>query len=145
MSSGTGFLVSADGAILTAFHIVDGAKSMKAVDVDGRILAAKVVAAQPDIDMALLEVGLAPGRYRLRVGLGRPARGYPTDPQNLSVEGTPVVVDHITTDAAPMYVYEGELEVLDGRLSLGFGGRAALTGAFAYTFLSFVSAEPVDP
>ena len=47
MSSGTGFLVSADGAILTAFHIVDGAKSMKAVDVDGRILAAKVVAAQP--------------------------------------------------------------------------------------------------
>lgn len=63
MSSGTGFLVSADGAILTAFHIVDGAKSMKAVDVDGRILAAKVVAAQPDIDMALLEVGLASEVY----------------------------------------------------------------------------------
>jgi hypothetical protein len=92
---------------------------------------------------ALFELGLAPGRYRVRAGLGRPARGYPGDPHNLSLEGAPVVVDHITTDAAPTFIYEGEVEVLDGRLSVGFGGRSAVTGEFAYTFLAFVSAEGV--
>jgi hypothetical protein len=92
---------------------------------------------------ALFELGLAPGRYHVRVGLGRPARGYPGDPHNLSLEGAPVVVDHITTDAAPTFIYDGEVEVLDGRLSVAFGGRSAVTGEFAYTFLAFVSAEGV--
>lgn len=92
---------------------------------------------------ALFELGLAPGRYRVRVGLGRPARGYPDDPHNLSLEGRPVVVDRVTTDAAPTFIYEGDVDVFDGRLSVGFGGRSAATGEFAYTFIAFVSAEPL--
>jgi hypothetical protein len=94
---------------------------------------------------ALFELGLAPGHYRVRIGLGRPARGYPNDPHNVTLEGVPVVVDHLTTDAAPTFVYEGDVEVLDGRLSVGFGGRSARTGEFAYTFLSFLSADPLEP
>ena len=62
-STGTGFLVSADGAILTAFHVIDGATSIKAIDADGKIFTARIVAVQPDLDMALLEVGLASGEY----------------------------------------------------------------------------------
>lgn len=91
---------------------------------------------------ALFELALAPGRWHVRVGLGRPAHGYPNDPHNLTVEGVAVVVDRVTTDAEPTFVWEGDVEVQDGRLSVGFGGRSALTGDYAFTFLAFVSAEP---
>ena len=60
-STGTGSLVSADGAILTTFHVIDGATSIKAIDADGKILSARIIAVQPDLNIALLEVGLASG------------------------------------------------------------------------------------
>lgn len=92
----------------------------------------------------LFELALAPGRWRVRVGLGRPAHGYPGDPHNLSLEGSPAVVDAITTDDRPTLTHEQIVEVADGRLSVTFGGRSALTGEFAYTFLAWLSAEPAE-
>ena len=94
---------------------------------------------------ARFDLVVPPGRYRVRVGLGRPARGYPNDPQNLRIEGMPAVVDHVTTDDAPVLEYVGEHSVQDGKLSLDFGGRSARTGDFAFTFLAYVDVEPLPP
>ena len=93
---------------------------------------------------ARFDLVVAQGRYRVRVGLGRPARGSPNDPQNLLIEGVPTVVDHITTDEAPVFEYQGEHTVQDGKLSLDFGGRSARTGDFAFTFLAYLDVEPLD-
>ncbi|MCA9690580.1 MAG: hypothetical protein R3A51_08940 [Nannocystaceae bacterium] len=92
----------------------------------------------------LFEFALASGRYRVTVGVGRPGKGYPGDPHNVTVEGSPLYVDAITTDAAPTLAESIEVDVQDGRLSLEVGGRSELTGDWAYTFLAFVTIEPIE-
>jgi hypothetical protein len=92
----------------------------------------------------LFEFSLAPGRYAVTVGVGRPAKGYPGDPHNLKVEGVTVVDDELTSDEAPTIVRTVEVELVDGRLSLEVGGRSVMTGDYAYTFLAFVEIEPVE-
>ena len=56
-SSGTGFFVSTDGLLLTANHMVDEAKVIKVTLSDGSIAEAKVEAADPPNDLALLSIG----------------------------------------------------------------------------------------
>jgi len=56
-SSGTGFFVSTDGLLLTANHMVDEAKVIKVTLSDGSIAEAKVEAADPANDLALLSIG----------------------------------------------------------------------------------------
>jgi serine protease Do len=53
---GTGFIVSADGQIVTNNHVVAGADTVKVKLADGRTLDAKVVGADPSTDIALLRV-----------------------------------------------------------------------------------------
>jgi hypothetical protein len=92
----------------------------------------------------LFEFDLAPGRYEVTVGVGRPARGYPNDPYNVTIEGTPVVDDEPTSDEAPTIVRTVTLDITDGGLSMVVGGRSESTGEYAYTFLAFLTIEPVD-
>jgi len=54
--SGSGFIVTADGHILTSWHVVAGAGSLTAVLADGTQLAATVVATDEAHDVALLDV-----------------------------------------------------------------------------------------
>lgn len=64
--TGTGVVVSGDGLVLTAFHVIKDAAVIKAtfrsVDADGyvtlttRVVAAQVVAVAPDKDVALLQL-----------------------------------------------------------------------------------------
>ncbi len=61
--SGSGFVVSADGLILTNNHVINGATAINVVFDSGRQLAAKVVATDPQLDLALVRVaatGLTP-------------------------------------------------------------------------------------
>jgi len=60
-SSGTGVIVNADGLILTALHVVDGAGSIEVTFADGTRSAATVVAAAPAIDIAMLAASTLPG------------------------------------------------------------------------------------
>jgi putative serine protease PepD len=61
--SGSGFVVSSDGLILTNNHVVNGATTIEVCFEDGRQLAGTVVATDPQHDLALVRVaatGLTP-------------------------------------------------------------------------------------
>ncbi len=90
----------------------------------------------------LFEFSLAPGRYKVTVGVGRPGRGYANDPQNLSIEGQRVIDDEPTSDAAPRLERSITLDITDGSLSMLVGGRSAKTGDYSYTFLAYLAIEP---
>jgi len=55
-ASGSGFVLSPDGYIVTNNHVVEDATEIKAKLADGRELAAKVVGRDPKTDVALLKV-----------------------------------------------------------------------------------------
>lgn len=90
------------------------------------------------------EFALANGRYAVTLGVGRPRRGYPGDPYNAVVEGQVVVDDEATSDAEPTITRTVEIDLKDGSLSLEVGGRSEATGNFAYTFVQYLSIEPIE-
>jgi serine protease Do len=53
---GSGFLISADGYVVTNNHVIDGAKTVQVTTDDGRTLDAKVIGADSKTDVALLKV-----------------------------------------------------------------------------------------
>jgi serine protease Do len=54
--AGTGFIVSADGQILTNHHVIDGADRIMVRLADGRALRAERIGSDPDTDIALIKV-----------------------------------------------------------------------------------------
>lgn len=64
--SGSGFIIDAEGFILTNYHVVEGADRVTVTLSDGRSLLATVVGIDPAIDVALLEVQ-APGALPVAV------------------------------------------------------------------------------
>jgi len=82
--SGSGFIISPDGLVLTNSHVVHGAASIEVVLADGRRPDAVLIGADPESDIAVLRVyapGLVPVRFadsgRLRVGQLAIAIGSP--------------------------------------------------------------------
>ncbi len=55
-SLGSGFIISADGYILTNNHVVDGADEIKVKLADGRSFAAKIKGGDAKLDLALLKI-----------------------------------------------------------------------------------------
>ncbi len=53
-ATGTGLIVNADGAVLTAYHVIKGASEIELTFADGTKSAAEIVAADPSIDIAVL-------------------------------------------------------------------------------------------
>jgi serine protease Do len=62
-SSGSGFVVSADGYILTNHHVIDGASRVRVLLLDGRSFDADIVGSDKDTDVGVLKIdatGLTP-------------------------------------------------------------------------------------
>ena len=111
---GTGFVIDADGYILTNEHVVEGQTSVTVVFHDGARIVARVVSADAGRDIALLEVdanrNLAPLAFAARVREGEDviALGFPLDlGESMSVTRGIVSairtfsgVKHVQTDAA---------------------------------------------
>jgi len=53
---GSGFVISEDGYIVTNNHVIEGADEIEIEFTDGTVLAAKVVGADPVVDIAVLKV-----------------------------------------------------------------------------------------
>ncbi len=68
-SMGTGFIISADGYLLTNHHVVDGAEEVKVRLSDRREFTAKVVGSDAESDVAVLKID-ATGLPTLRFGNG---------------------------------------------------------------------------
>jgi serine protease Do len=66
-SMGSGFIISADGYVLTNHHVVDGADEVKVKLSDGREFTARVVGSDQQSDVALLKIP-ATGLPALRMG-----------------------------------------------------------------------------
>ncbi len=66
-SLGTGFIISADGYVLTNRHVIDGADSVRIRLADRRELTARVVGSDEQSDIALLKVE-ASGLPTVRIG-----------------------------------------------------------------------------
>jgi S1-C subfamily serine protease len=82
--SGSGFLLTPDGYLVTNSHVASGAAAIEVTLPDGRTAAAEIVGDDPDSDLAVLKVGapdLAWARFgdstRLRVGQIAIAIGSP--------------------------------------------------------------------
>src|SRR5262245_37612444 len=54
--AGSGFIVDADGSILTNHHVVDRAERITVKLADGRSMRARVIGSDPDTDIALIKI-----------------------------------------------------------------------------------------
>jgi len=82
--SGSGFIITPDGYLITNSHVAAGAVALRATLPDGRVVAGELVGDDPDSDLALVKVGadnLAYARLgdssRVRVGQIAIAIGSP--------------------------------------------------------------------
>ncbi len=66
--SGSGFIISPDGFILTNNHVVEDAQEVRVELADGRELVAEVVGTDPEIDVALIKVAADEQLPSLRFG-----------------------------------------------------------------------------
>ncbi|MBM3806740.1 MAG: PDZ domain-containing protein [Acidimicrobiia bacterium] len=115
--TGTGFLIDADGSILTNHHVIEGAERLTVKLADGRTLRAEVVGSDPDTDIALIKISGGPFAHavlgdssKLRVGEWVCAIGNPLAYEHTVTVGVvsfigrklfdPSLDNYIQTDAA---------------------------------------------
>ena len=92
VSMGTGFIISADGYVLTNHHVVEGADEVKVKLSDRRELTARVVGSDEQSDVALLKVA-ATGLPALRIGDSKALKPG----QWVVAIGSPFGLDHSVT------------------------------------------------
>jgi len=121
-ATGSGFVYSSDGIIVTNHHVVEGASSVQVTFIDGTTVRAELVGTDPYSDLAVLKVEASPFQLiplslanssKLRVGqrvyaIGNPfgLSGSITEGiisqlgRSITTTGGYLIVDVIQTDAA---------------------------------------------
>ena len=75
-TTGSGWVLDTDGHIVTNSHVVRGADLVRIEFVDGRVVPASVIGADPFTDIAVLEVDVAGGLFPVTIARGSlPAKG----------------------------------------------------------------------
>lgn len=90
--SGSGFLISPDGFVVTNSHVVHGAKHLSIQTADGRATRAELVGEDPDTDLAVLRINLPDLPHAAFAESGRVRVG-----QIAIAIGNPLGFDHTVT------------------------------------------------
>ncbi|CAB3702436.1 Periplasmic pH-dependent serine endoprotease DegQ [Trinickia soli] len=104
--TGSGFIVSADGIVVTTAHVVNRAEQVTVTLIDRRQFKADVLAVDPQTDIALLQIEGATKLPVMRLGDSSHVRvgervlaiGAPDGPQNAATSGLVSVTPHATAD-----------------------------------------------
>lgn len=139
---GTGFVVGSDGVILTNDHVVDGATDLTVTLPDGRSLDARVVATDPEHDLAVLRIdasnltsvtlgessNVAVGERVVAIGYALSLTGGPTVTSGIisSLERTIQVQDPGADFRPSVRTYEDVLQT-DAALNAGNSGGPLVT------------------
>jgi Do/DeqQ family serine protease len=106
---GSGFLIDRNGTVLTNNHVIAGAEELRVVLADGRVLDATLVGADPDTDVAVVQIRRPPADLR-PVALGDSERVRVGD--YVLAIGNPLGLGQTVT----MGIVSAKNRVLDGRL-----------------------------
>ena len=72
--TGSGFVISPDGLIVTNAHVVNGANQIRLADADGRTTDAQLIGVDPDTDVALIRANAARDLPTARLGNSKAVR-----------------------------------------------------------------------
>lgn len=135
-SSGSGFLISEDGYVLSNNHVVDGSDGLTVALVDGTRYSARIVGTDPGIDLALLKIDpdgrklpfLRLGSSRdLRVGEWVMAIGNPLDFNHSVTVGVVSAKDRHVVLEGTDYGVAAFIQT-DAAINLGNSGGPLLNG-----------------
>ena len=115
--TGSGFIISPDGLVVTTAHVVNRADQVTVTLTDKRQLKADVLAVDPQTDIALLQIDHASKLPVLRLGDSSRARigervlaiGAPDGPQNTVASGLVSVMPHLMPDGNTFPFLETDL------------------------------------
>lgn len=66
--TGSGVTIAPDGLVLTNCHVVEGARAIRLLDTEGRVMEARTIGVDPDTDLALLRAGAVRDLPHARLG-----------------------------------------------------------------------------
>lgn len=112
--SGSGWVYDDQGHIVTNFHVIENSNAVTVKFIDGTEVRAKVVGADPDSDVAVLQVDLPAKQQSLLKPLDRGESGALRVGQEVLAIGNPFGLDHTLTKG----IVSGT-----GRTIMSVGGR----------------------
>jgi S1-C subfamily serine protease len=115
--SGSGFIISADGIVVTTAHVVNRAEQVTVTLTDKRQFKADVLAVDPQSDIALLQMQHAAKLPSVRLGDSSRARvgervlaiGAPDGPQNTVASGLVSVTPHALPSGGTFSLLETDI------------------------------------
>lgn len=158
--TGSGFIISADGMVVTTAHVVGRAEQVTVTLTDRRRLKASVLGVDPQTDVALLQIEGANklptirlgDASRVRVGERVLAIGSPDGPQNAATSGLVSVTPHPLPDGTAFSFLQTDIAAdpdnsggpLLDRNGAAIGVNVQVYGGDTGRYRSMTLAIPID-